>query len=293
LARGRAKNLSPRTIEWYERHGRAFARWCASEGIVWARELECTHLDDFLVALHGTGVAANTVRGAAQTIKALSRFGFRKGHIPTEITRDFEMPRVPQVIVETLTDEQLLALMAAPDKRKWVGLRDRAMLMLFLDAMARVSEVCGLNAGDVDIDGRAIRVLGKGRKERDIPFGQVTAQAIKRYAREVEDQRPEDPFFISNRGARMVREQIAERMRMYGKKAKIEGVRCSPHTLRHTGAKRFVLNGGDIFTLQKLLGHTSLVMVRRYVELASVDVRRQHERFSPADSLLRRPSRRV
>lgn len=133
LARGRAKNLSPRTIEWYERHARAFARRCASKGIVLARELECAHLDDFLVAMHGTGVAANTVRGAAQTIKALSRFGFRKGHIPTEITRDFEMPRVPQVIVETFTDDQLRALMAAPDKRKWVGLRDRAMLMLFLD----------------------------------------------------------------------------------------------------------------------------------------------------------------
>src|SRR5438552_4139934 len=90
LARGRAKNLSPSTIEWYERHARAFARWCTSEGIVLARELQCAHLDDFLEALHGTGAAANTVRGAAQTIKALSRFGFRKGHIPTEITRDPE-----------------------------------------------------------------------------------------------------------------------------------------------------------------------------------------------------------
>lgn len=73
--------------------------------------------------------------------------------------------------------------------------------------------------------------------------------------------------------------------------AGIEGVRCSPHTLRHTGAKRFILAGGDMFTLQKLLGHTTLYMVRRYVEMASVDVQAQHERFSPADSLLRaRPS---
>ena len=75
-----------------------------------------------------------------------------------------------------------------------------------------------------------------------------------------------------------------------GRVARIEGVRCSPHTLRHTGAKRFILAGGDVFTLQKLLGHTTLVMVRRYVELADVDVKAQHQRFSPADSLLRRPS---
>lgn len=66
------------------------------------------------------------------------------------------------------------------------------------------------------------------------------------------------------------------------------GVRCSPHTLRHTGAKRFILAGGDVFSLQKLLGHTTLYMVKRYVELATVDVQAQHERFSPADCLLRK-----
>jgi integrase-like protein len=71
--------------------------------------------------------------------------------------------------------------------------------------------------------------------------------------------------------------------------AGIEGVRCSCHTLRHTGAKRFILAGGDVFTLQKLLGHTTLAMVRRHVELADVDVRAQHQRLSPADSLLQRP----
>lgn len=264
--------------------------WCASEDVELARDLQCAHLDDFLVSVHASGVSPHTVRGAAQTIKAVSRFGFRKGYIPTEITRDFDMPKVPQVIVQTFSDVQLEALLNAPDKRRWVGLRDRAILMLLLDTMARVSEACGLNAGDVDIEGQSIRVMGKGRKERDIPFGQVTMQTMRKYAREVADQRPDDPFFISHTGKRLAREHIAERMRKYGKKAKIEGVRCSPHTLRHTGAKRFVMNGGDIFTLQKLLGHTSLVMVRRYVELASVDVRRQHERFSPADSLLRRPA---
>lgn len=289
LARCRAKNLAVRTIEWYDRHTLGFERWCSGQGLEFAHDLRGSHLDDFLVSLHETGVSPHTVRGAAQTIKALSRFGFRKEYIPTEITKDFSMPKVPQVIIETFSDEQLRALLTAPDQRRWVGLRDRAMLTLMLDTLARVSEVTGLNVENVDLEGRSIRVMGKGRKERDIPFGQVAAQAMHRYARSVEDQHPDDPFFISYRGRRMKREDIASTMREYGRKAKIDGVRCSPHTLRHTGAKRFILNGGDVFTLQKLLAHTTLVMVRRYVELASVDVRRQHARFSPADSLLRRP----
>jgi len=292
LARAQAKNLSIRTIEWYDRHSVGFVRWCAGRGLVLARELQSSHLDDFVIAMHVAGWGPHSVRGAAQTVKALSRFGFRKDYIPTEITRDFTMPKVPQVIVETFNDDQLRALLASPDQRRWVGLRDRAMLTLMLDTLARISEVTGLNAEDVDLEGRSIRVMGKGRKERDIPFGQMAAQAMHRYARSVEDQRPDDPFFISYRGRRLAREDVAATMREYGRKARIEGVRCSPHTLRHTGAKRFILNGGDVFTLQKLLGHTTLVMVRRYVELASVDVRRQHERFSPADSLLRKPTPR-
>lgn len=292
LARARAKNLAVRTIEWYERHTLGFMQWCTAHDIALARDLRAAHLDDFLVSMHEAGAAPHTVRGAAQTVKSFSRMGFRKGYIPEEITRDFTLPKVPQVIIETFNDEQLRALLAAPDQRRWVGLRDRAMLTLMLDTLARVSEITGLNAENVDLEGRTLRVMGKGRKERDLPFGQVAAQAMHRYARSVDDQRPEDPFFISYRGRRLKREDVASTMREYGRKAKIEGVRCSPHTLRHTGAKRFILNGGDVFTLQKLLGHTTLVMVRRYVELAAVDVRRQHERFSPADSLLRQPTPR-
>jgi len=239
--------------------------------------------------MHVAGAAPYTVRGTAQTLKSLARFGFRKGHIPTEITKDFTLPKVPQVIVQTFSDEQLRILLAAPDQRRWVGVRDRAMLTLMLDSLARVSEVVGLNVEDVDLNERCILVMGKGRKQREIPFGHVAAEAMRRYARAVDDHCSEDAFFISYRGRRLTREDVGSAMRGYGRKANIQGVRCSPDTLRHTGAKRFILNGGDVFTLQKLLGHTSLVMVRRYVELASVDVRRQHEKFSPADSLLRRP----
>ena len=105
----------------------------------------------------------------------------------------------------------------------------------------------------------------------------------------MEDLRSGDPFFITRYGRRMSRWAVDMTIGQHARVAGIEGVRCSPHTLRHTGAKRFILAGADVFTLQKLLGHTTLAMVRRYVELADVEVKAQRQRFSPADSLLRKP----
>lgn len=289
LARAHAKNLAPRTIEWYERHTASFRDWCTALGIIAAAELRSSDLDDYLVTLHAGGAAPHTVHGAGQVVKSVARFGFRKGYFAEEISRDFTLPKVPEIIIATFSDDQLRALFEAVDQRRWTGIRDRAILILLLDTLARVSEITGLNLEDVDLEVRCIRVMGKGRRERELPLGQVAAQALRRYVRTVADHDTGDPFFISRTGGRMTREGVASAMRTYARRASIRGVRSSPHTLRHTGAKRFILSGGDVFTLQKLLGHRSLAMVRRYVELAAADVRHQHDRHSPADTLLRRP----
>lgn len=163
------------------------------------------------------------------------------------------------------------------------------MLMMF-DTMARLSEIAALRDKDVDLDERVIRVMGKGRKERDIPLGKAAALAATRYRRTVKDLEPEDAFFITQQGLAMNRRTIYDLIRNHGLKAGIKGVRCSPHTLRHTGAKLFILNGGDVFSLQKLLGHTTMYMVRRYVQLTDIEVRKQHAQFSPGDRLLSRPT---
>lgn len=290
LARCRAKNLSDRTIEWYEDRTLQLSDLWAGQGAQLTCELTLDHVEDALVALRERGLAPQTVCGFAQVAKTLCRFGHRKGLIADDIARDLEMPRAPQMIIETFTDEQLETLLAAPDQRRWTGIRDRALLLTLLDTLCRVSELVGLNADDVDLRARTIRVMGKGRKQRELPLGKATCQALARYTGAIDDLRSGDPFFISWRGRRLSRWHVRDTMANYGRNVGIESVRCSPHTLRHTGAKRFILAGGDVFTLQKLLGHTSLAMVRRYVELASIDVALQHERFSPVDSLLRRPT---
>lgn len=289
LARAHAKNLAPRTIEWYERHSATFLDWCLARRITSVADLRATHLDEFLIAVHASGAAPNTVHGAGQVAKSMARLAFRKGYLEQEISRDFVLPKVPQMVIATFSDEQLRALFGVVDQRRWIGIRDRAILLLLLDTLARISELLGLALEDLDLGERAILVMGKGRRQRELPFGHVAADALGRYLRTVQDHRPSDPLFISRTGRRLSREGIAAAMRAYAGRAGIQGVRSSPHTLRHTGARRFILSGGDVFTLQRLLGHRSLAMVRRYVELAAADVRLQHERHSPADTLLRRP----
>jgi site-specific recombinase XerD len=178
------------------------------------------------VALRQRGLAPQTVRGFAQVAKTLCRFGYRNGLVDDDIAGDLEMPRVPQVIIETFSDEQLAALLAPPDKRRWTGFRDRALLLRLLDTLCRVSELVGLNAEDVDLKDRTMRVMGKGRKQRELPLGKATCQALARYAGAVDNLRPGDPFFITFRGRRLSRWYVRELLASYGSKEGIEGVRC-------------------------------------------------------------------
>jgi integrase/recombinase XerD len=205
LLRCQAKNLSARTIQWYEERTRFFVDWCEARGIEHAAELITSVLEEYVMELRVTGLAPNTVRGYAQILKTMARVGHRKGLLTQDITRDFEMPKVPQVIIPTFSDEQLRALLKQPDARTWLGIRDRAILLTFLDTLVRVSELVGLNAEDIDLNERTMRVMGKGAKERDLPLGQTATQALRRYQRGLADLRPGDPFFISRYGGGITR----------------------------------------------------------------------------------------
>ena len=194
------KNLSARTIEWYENRTRRFSDWCLNQGILRAQDLATDDLEAYVLSVQAGPYEPQAVKGFAQAAKTVARYGHRKGLIPADLTRDFEMPKVPQTIIETFSDEQLEALINQPDQCRWKGVRDRAILLTLLDTMARVSELAGVNASHVDLEGRSIRVLGKGRKERDLPIGKTAARAPQRYRNAVDGLQPGDPFFISYPG---------------------------------------------------------------------------------------------
>jgi len=152
-----------------------------------------------------------------------------------------------------------------------------------IDTGLRVSEVAALRLGDLRPDG-TLKVQGKGSKERIVPVGSTARTAIVRYLGQRGPGRPDDALWlgrkgeISSRGLQHMIRRLKARVGVTG--------RLSPHSLRHTFARSYLVNGGDVFTLQRILGHTTLDMVKRYVALADVDLVTRHAVASPADRLV-------
>jgi integrase/recombinase XerD len=166
--------------------------------------------------------------------------------------------------------------------------RDEDIVLFLLDTGVRASELCGIVFADLDMPARRCSVLGKGNKRRGVYFGKSTAKALYYYIRE-DAREPDDPLFITDRGETagdpLTRSGLLQLIERLEKSARLAGIRCSPHTFRHTFAISFLRNGGNVFTLQQMLGHTSLHMTNRYVALAQADIEKQHRQFSPVDSL--------
>lgn len=191
--------------------------------------------------------------------------------------------------VQPFTEAQVEALLAAAGRGDYPR-RDRALLLFLLDTGARASEVCAIRVGDLDLQARKVMVTGKGNKRRALHFGRETARAVIAHLRDSQAAE-EDFLFASERGGRqgegLTRSGVFQLVQRLGENAGLTGVRCSPHTFRHTFAVMFLRHGGNTFSLQQLLGHTSLTMVRRYVALAEADLAAQHRQCSPADNLRR------
>jgi site-specific recombinase XerD len=188
------------------------------------------------------------------------------------------------------------ALLRAAD-RSVNRYKNRLALLLLFDTGMRASELCNLRLRDVDLNTRSCTVLGKGNKRRQVFFGRDTVRAFWQYLSErfetrEQAQAADEYVFLSDRGALtgepMTRSGLLQLFQRLGKAAGLQGVRCSPHTMRHTFAVEFLRNGGNVFSLQQILGHTDLKMTERYVALAEADIENQaglYEKFQSAPPL--------
>ncbi len=229
-----------------------------------------------------------TIKLYYDDLAAMFRFLVGQGVVVKNPMEGISKPVVRQDQVQPFTGEQVQALLSAA-KRSENPRRNEAIILFLLDTGARASEVCSLKVGDVDLTQKRCSVAGKGNKKRQICFGPTTARALLKYLSEA--PRPEDAgLFLSDKGGSAGEGLTRVGLRLLfvrlGKVAKLSGVRCSPHTFRHTFAVNFLRRGGNVFTLKELLGHTALHMVNRYVALAQADLDAQHRLYSPVEGLL-------
>jgi integrase/recombinase XerD len=164
--------------------------------------------------------------------------------------------------------------------------RDRAIILVLFDTGLRASELCAITIGDVNIDRSNIKVVGKGSKERVVFFGRRTAKALWRYlVLQLASSKPDDTLFsVGNPDdfRSMSRCVLRTLLKRIGERAGVPNV--YPHRFRHTFAINYLRNGGDLFTLQELLGHSNLEMVRRYARIAQIDCANAHQQASPVDN---------
>jgi integrase/recombinase XerD len=186
------------------------------------------------------------------------------------------------------SEDQIRALLGVIDTKSHIGFRNWAIILTLLDTGMRVSELTDLKMNDVNLAQRCLKVLGKGNKERIVPIGVTVQRAIAKY---LNKYRPSplyplsDNLFLSRDGMPLTPNGVQSMIEKYANSAGITGVRASPHTFRHTFAITYLRNGGDVFTLQRILGHETLDMVRQYVCLAQYDLQEAHLRCSPVDNL--------
>lgn len=284
VQRCKSKNLSARTIEYYGFRLRAFQRYLQDNypGSAPA-DVTTETVRAFLDAERESNSPA-TAAHSLTTLRVFFNFLADEGYIDSNPTARVEKPKCRKAVLNTFSLEQIESVLGTCG-RDFTGVRDRAMLMLMLDCGLRVSEVCGVALEDVDWAEQTVLVLGKGNQQRCVPFGRATRGALTDYIARRGTDLVTHSLFVSVYGEPVDRFRIRKIMAKRCEKAGISGVRCSPHTLRHTCAVTYLRNGGDVFSLQKLLGHSDLTMTRRYAELSQTDVQDKHRLYSPADRL--------
>ena len=222
----------------------------------------------FLAARFGSNSPATLARKQA-ALRAFYEHRVRGGHLAESPARRLVFPKRRVSLPNVVNVDDCFALLEAPSRRTALGLRDRCMLELMYGAGLRVSELVGLDLGDL-IDGEtAVRVLGKGRKERIVPIVREARAALLRWLSRRAELKPEDTaLFVNRRGGRLTTRSVGRHLARY---ALIAGTRrhVHPHALRHSFATHLLDMGADLRGIQELLGHASLSTTQRYTHVSS------------------------
>lgn len=281
------RELAPATVAAYGTDLGGFCRFLAARrGEVAADEIRPVDILEYLVKLTDGGLSA---RSQARAVVALRQwFRFLKAericeHDPSE---DVDIPRFGRKLPSFLTVAEVDRLLAAPDTREPRGLRDAAMLETLYASGLRVSELVRLRLGDINYDAGYLLALGKGRKERLVPLGEVAIARVRTYLESARAHflrrrtATSDTLFLTARGRGMTRQGF---WKIIGQYASAAGIRkaISPHKLRHSFATHMVERGADLVAVQAMLGHADIGTTEIYTHLGRSHLRTVYDKFHP------------
>jgi integrase/recombinase XerD len=278
VERGLAKN----SLSAYATDLRRFGKYLAERELDLER-VERIDIVKYFQTLRGAGISTRSVARALAAIRGLYRFLVAERHIKTDPTENLENPKLWTTLPKSLQSFEVEALLRAPDAGTVDGMRDRAMLELLYATGLRVSELIKVRIEDVVLDAGFLRTIGKGSKERIVPFGDTARDVIVAY---MERARPEldrfhDPhLFLSRRARPMTRQSFWMKIVKYARDAGVHS-HVSPHVLRHSFATHLLENGADLRSVQMMLGHSDISTTQIYTHVSRARLQKMYDSFHP------------
>lgn len=296
-----ARGLSPRTTDWYDRNLKKFAEWLEKqlEENILLKSITPQQLRTFLTEqrlrpdcytdhpyhpVQNRPLSPRSILGYYSSLSTFFNWAVAEEFLSQSPMANVSRPKVPKFIPDPFSREEIQEMLKACKLlSEKSGIRAMAIVLFLLDTGVRLSELIGLKLTNIDLEYGRAKVFGKGAKERFVYFGKSTRRALWRYISLV---RPEALFgienlFLTEDGDLLKQRHLGHILSRLAKAANVENVH--PHRFRRTAAIQFLRNGGNIFALQKMLGHETLDMVRRYVDLTTDDVAEAHKKASPVD----------
>lgn len=300
------RGLSQETISWYQKRLTLFTvKLEEASGVIRLEDVKIAHLRQFVQLLMSTKSGANnprkptedrllspyTVRGYVRTLKVFFSWCYQEELIESNPSARLVQPKAPDYLIPTFTVEHIDKMLATCDVKTSEGFRDYVIILVLLDTGMRVSELCGLRLADVH--DRYVKVLGKGRKEREIGLHPDVGRLLWRYINKTRSVMPGvENVFLGRAGLPLKTEGVSALLERVKKASGIEGVRVSAHTFRHTFAKFYLKRGGELFNLSREMGHSTVQVTEIYLkDYRSTEARREHPNYSPVGEL-KLPSKR-
>jgi integrase/recombinase XerD len=276
--------LSRNTLAAYRRDLSGFAQWLDEQRHSALLDASREDLLAYLAARVAAEAKPRTTARLLSSLRGFYQHAVREGQLSADPSDRIEAPRLGRSLPKSLTEDDVEALINAPDTDTALGLRDRAMLELLYATGLRVSELVELRVPQVNLRQGVVRTLGKGSKERLVPMGEVAGDWLERYLHmaraELLKGRECDALFVTQRGAGMSRQAFWYLIKRHAQQAGVNKP-LSPHTLRHSFATHLLNNGADLRVVQMLLGHSDLSTTQIYTHVARERLKGLHAEHHP------------
>jgi len=267
------RGSSPHTVEAYNRDILAFIKYLEELA---SPEPERRHVETYIAYMREKGRSTRSIVRSIYALRGFFNYLLLDGRIKASPLEDVDTPRFQPPIPRVLSEEEMGELIRLPDGEK-MALRDRTILELLYATGLRVSELIKLKKGDVNLDGGFVVAMGKRSKERVVPLGSYSRDAVRDY---LETEKPRGQYLFPNRrGGAMTRQAIWKIIRKYG--LKLHRGRVSPHTIRHTFATHLLEGGADLRSVQVLLGHEDISTTQIYTHVDSKRLKEIHRKHHP------------